>query len=137
MKELTEQFYVVLMYDELDEYEDVINYLSEYIKNNPKDSIALNNRGLAFAEIGKIKEAFSDLKMSIKIKPNETTPYRNICDLFMFQNQFTEAIKYYTTALEINKGESTFYKLRAECFEKIGEIELANLDHKEAEKLQV
>lgn len=136
LKELTERFYLMLLYDEIEEYEDAINYLTEYLNNNPNDTIALNNRGLAYAEIGKNDEAFLDLKKSIKLKATTSTPYRNIADLLKSQDKIDLAIKYYTAALEINKDEIALYKLRAECFEKIGEIELANQDNKEAKRLQ-
>ncbi|MEH7335071.1 hypothetical protein V7161_20805 [Neobacillus drentensis] len=120
--ELPDRYYLMLMYDEIEEYEDVIDYLTEYLNNNPNEPIALNNRGLAYAEIGKKDEEFSDLKKSIKLKANSTIPYRNIADLFKSQDKFNLAIKYYTTALEFNKNEIALFKLRAKCYEKIGKI---------------
>ncbi|KOS59899.1 tetratricopeptide repeat protein [Lysinibacillus agricola] len=134
--ELIKRYYLRLMYGEINEYEDVIDYLTEYLYNNPNDPIVLNNRGLAYVEIGKNEEAFSDLKNSITLKANETIPYRIIADLLKSQDKFELAIKYYTTALELNKDKIPLYKLRANCYEQIGESELANQDNKEAEKLQ-
>lgn len=78
---LVERYYLMLMYAEIYEYENIIDYLTEYLNNNPNNLIALNNRGLAYAEIGKNDEAFSDLKSPIMLEAIETIPYRNIADL--------------------------------------------------------
>src|SRR5687768_7217306 len=61
-----------LLYDELEEYEEVIAYLTAEIKQNPNNYIVYNNRGVAFAEIGRIDQALADFKTSIECSPTGT-----------------------------------------------------------------
>lgn len=69
--------YKALLYDSLEEYEEVINALTEYIKSNPT-GIAYNNRGVAYWEIGKNKEAILNFEKALKLLPNNKTIIFNL-----------------------------------------------------------
>jgi tetratricopeptide (TPR) repeat protein len=73
MNTLKQQSYKALIYDEIEEYEEAIDFLTNELNENPLDSILLNNRGLAFWEIGKNDKALEDLTKAYKINPNDSS----------------------------------------------------------------
>ena len=67
MNSVTEKAYKALILDDLEEYEELIQFLSCELAENPNDIILLNNRSLAYSEIGRLTEAFEDIEKAYKI----------------------------------------------------------------------
>jgi tetratricopeptide (TPR) repeat protein len=78
---LFQRCYAVLMYDDLEEYEDAIRALTEHLRANPGSAAALNNRAVAFAEIGQTKRALADFRAAIRLAPADPMPARNCAEL--------------------------------------------------------
>ena len=76
MKTYTLKAYIALILDEIEEYEELIKFLSTEIDKSPNNVVLLNNRSLAFSEIGKTTEGFKDIKAAYDIDPeNKAVAY--------------------------------------------------------------
>jgi len=80
MNSLLQKSYCALIYDELEEYEEAILFLTEHLKKNSWHSIAYNNRGVALSEIGKNEAAAKDFENAIKYSTDNHIPYLNYGD---------------------------------------------------------
>ena len=81
MKVYTVKAYRALILDEIEEYDAVIHFLSNEIKKKPEDVILLNNRSIAFSEIGKFSESLEDITRAYEIDPENETVKRNLDSL--------------------------------------------------------
>jgi len=98
--------YAALIYDEIEEYEEVIADLTREIEKNSNNYVAYNNRGLALAEIGRIEEALSDFTKAIECSPTGPMPYRNRGNIWENRNQAEGAIEDYTSAIAFQTDEA-------------------------------
>ena len=85
---LLDRCYAALIYDEIEEYEDAIALCCRAIEVNPTNYVALNNRAVAYWEIGRDEEAMADFLAAIEAAPaNDPIPKDN---LERFQNRRRE-----------------------------------------------
>lgn len=71
---LFHEFYAALLYDEEEDYESVIEALTEHVAGNPSSAAAYNNRAVALSEIGQIDRALADFAEAIRLAPGEVQP---------------------------------------------------------------
>lgn len=57
-------------------YEESVLYYTQYIKDNPWNNIAFNNRSNCFAKLGEFQKAYDDAKSSIRTDPSKDSAYR-------------------------------------------------------------
>lgn len=70
------------MFDEIEEYDEFIAFLSPLLRAEPANAILLNNRGLAYAESGRRREAFADLRAAtLFAEAGNHIPENNLSDL--------------------------------------------------------
>lgn len=87
-EDLLDRCYSMLIYDELEEYEDAIDLCSKAIEADASNYIALNNRAVAYWEIGRDDEALADFLAATQAAPDsDPTPKDN---LQRFQNRSCE-----------------------------------------------
>ena len=125
---LTARSYRVLLYDEPEEYEDVIRMLTEHLTRNPADGIAYNNRGLAYSEIGRGEEALIDFEKAIEFAPVDPTPLVNRANLYERVRpigEFQKAIEDYSKAISIESDNPAFHRCMAHVYLKIERVEAA------------
>lgn len=74
--------YRFLIYDELEEYEEAITFLTDQLKARPRDPVLLNNRGIAYAETGRLSEALVDLTAAVQFaSADDETPNENLSEV--------------------------------------------------------
>lgn len=115
----------VLLFDELEEYQSVIDTLNGHLTTHPKDGIAYNNRGLIHSEIGEAQEAFRDLNRAIECDPNDPVPYMNRGDLYLRQKpepKFAEAIADFDKAISLRGSDASFHRRRAHACLAAGQL---------------
>ena len=106
----------VFLFDSPRHYELAIEELTEYLKANPRDGIAYNNRGLAYSEMGQGEEALLDFAKAIECLPNDPAAYLNRADLYMRAEpapRLQEAIEDFTRAVAAGGTDATLHRCRA------------------------
>jgi Flp pilus assembly protein TadD len=114
-----------LIFDDEEEYEWAINLFSEAIQADPKNAIALNNRAVAYHELGDNHKALSDLESAVRFAPNDPTPREVRANIYREEGRYTEAIDEYTQA--IAKG-GWAYHARASVHAEAGDYQTAITD---------
>lgn len=134
IEHLTKQAYRVLMYDELDEYEEIIQELAQYLCLHPENVNAHNNIGVAYGEVRQIESAHQAFDRAIKEDPGEPIPFVNKGDLYKRIGDYQQAIDCYTTAIGIQE-DASFYLCRAYALAELNAFDLALKDFEVAGKL--
>lgn len=98
--------YLALVYDELEEYEEVIAGLTDVLANDPGNVVALNNRGLAYAEIGNTEAAEHDFAAAIALGTSEAAPFTNWGDLLLRSGNSNGALERYRQAQIIRADDA-------------------------------
>ena len=80
MRHGNEQCYRALIFDDEEEYADYIALLTEKIRVNSTDYVSLNNRGLAYFEMGEFPNAILDFTEACKFAPPGSAPFLNIAE---------------------------------------------------------
>ncbi|HVZ17841.1 MAG TPA: tetratricopeptide repeat protein, partial [Terriglobales bacterium] len=106
----------VLLFDELEEYRQVIATLDEHLRTHAGDAVAYNNRGLAHSEIGDANDALRDFGEAIRHAPADPIPLMNRGDLYLRhkpQPIFKEAIADFDRAITLKGDDPSFHRRRA------------------------
>lgn len=101
-----------------------------------KETLALlySNRGIAFHALHLTDRAIDDYTRAIELKPNLATAYFNRANSFGEKHLYDQAIADYTVAIVFEPDVPT-YDNRGWTYEKMGKIDLAIADFREALKL--
>ena len=76
---LLNRSYAAFLFDEVEEYEAAITLLSAAIGDDPSHYVALNNRGVAYWEIGRDDDALADLSAAARLaQADDPIPMRNL-----------------------------------------------------------
>jgi tetratricopeptide (TPR) repeat protein len=129
------RYYQVLLYDYMEEYEESIKFLSEYISNIKNNPFAYNNRGITYSEVGMLEEAVSDFEESVKIKMNHI-PYKNLGMILEGNGFLDKALEAYNNALNFYDKDATILRCRAHLYIKLGKTEDAINDFTRAIKIE-
>ena len=83
------------------QYAKSIDCYQKFLSQIPDCAEALNNLGLAYKGLGKMREAETSFKKAIQVRPRYAAAFNNLGNLFVFQNRFAEAETSFRRALEI------------------------------------
>jgi len=83
------------------------------IQINPKDSLAFNNRGLAYRNKGETDSAINNYDQAILISPDFALAYYNRGYAKSLQNKPSEAIENFDKAIELQKNDADAQSNRA------------------------
>ncbi len=64
--------------DEIEEYDNALNHYSVYLKNNPNNSDAYNNRGWVYEQLEEYHAAKTDYKMALDIDKENKYAQKNL-----------------------------------------------------------
>ena len=109
-----------------------IKYFDEYLKKNPRDAVAYNNRGVAYNKLKKYDKAISDYTKAISIDPNYADAYHNRGNSYYHLKKYEDAIYNYTKAININPNLALSYKSRGNCYYFLKKYDKAISDHTSA-----
>ena len=122
------------------DYKSAIDYFTEVIKLNPKNSMAYNNRGNAKSDLSNIREknseefnklineAIEDYNKAIEIDDKNLLAYYNRGNAKMKLQKLEKAINDYDKAIELNPNYSIAYNNRGLAKLQLGKIEEAIKD---------
>lgn len=122
------------------EYGNAIENFTNAIELNRNNIIALFFRGLCFTSMEKYHDAINDFTKIIELQPSSLQAffYRGNAQLLLeTYDQLKSAIKDYTSVIKKNPGDGIAYFLRGYCYLLLKQDDQANMDWREAKKLNV
>ncbi len=102
-------------YKKAGDIEMAIYVLSEGLKNNPGYVTARSLLGRLLLERGDLDAARKELDEVVKAIPDNLLAQRRLGDLYVLQDNRTEALKHYKIALALNPGDAEFASLVADA----------------------
>jgi Flp pilus assembly protein TadD len=128
--------YAALFFDDEKEYDEYISAASKLIALKPDHHIALNNRGVAFVELGRWPEAEQDFRAACAAKWSEVLPLRNLASLLERQGNYEEALAFASRAISLDQGDHGSFALRASIYRQMQREEEAVEDDDTSKRLR-
>jgi protein O-mannosyl-transferase len=114
-------------------WKNTITLWNYVIKKEPDGAPqAYNNRGLAFKNMGRMREAISDFNKAVALNPAYALAFNNRGTTYKQMGMFNEAIRDYTAAIALNPDYFRAYSNRAIAYGKIGRVDKATEDFNKA-----
>lgn len=123
------------MLDELEDYEALIDSLSDYISREDSAGVAYHNRALAYWEIGNVEEALRDFASAETLLPDNYLPSQIKGMLLERLGRHEEALAALDRALSIGPNEVTARRSRAHLLFSMGRLEESLKDFNHAIQL--
>jgi tetratricopeptide (TPR) repeat protein len=101
-----------LLFDGEEEFEHLVEYLSERLRKSPGNATALNNRGLAYSHMGRPGEALADFDAAIKYDPDNPVHWINRAREELHQGNIEAAIEDMSQLILRQPGNVFFRRLR-------------------------
>src|SRR5881392_831928 len=98
------------------EYDRAIQDYSIVIERNPRDPVALNNRGVLYEKIRNYDRAIRDFDGAIALNAKYDLAIANRCLTYNRKNQFDRAVEDCSRAIELNPGYATAYVTEGKAF---------------------
>lgn len=121
-----------LSYQRIHDFRDSITVWTDVIKKYPGCSVAYNNRGAAYNDLGMNDDAISDISRAIKIKPNYTEALFNRANLYQSRGAHYLAIADYNKAIRSRPNYVEAYNNRGNSYLAIGFYDEAFADFTKA-----
>jgi Tetratricopeptide repeat. len=128
--DLLAKSYIALFYDTEEEYAGVIAGLSDCLRADPRNPAALNNRGVAYDEIGENELALADFSAAIQFAGLDVMPLRNRGMLRQGMGDLDAAVEDFSAAIRIAPTDPGPHLDRAAAHQELGHLlqALADLD---------
>jgi serine/threonine protein kinase/Flp pilus assembly protein TadD len=95
---------VGLAYMGLEKYKEAIAAFNEAYNRDTSFFDAVNNRGFAYFKLGNKRQAENDLRMAIRLDPQQSyVPLNNLAQLYFQEGKYAEALGHYQKAIELKK----------------------------------
>jgi serine/threonine protein kinase/tetratricopeptide (TPR) repeat protein len=109
--------------------------LSYALALDSPDAVVLNNRGLAYARLGRCDAAIADYTEALTLSPRDAVIRCNRGCAYASQGQAIRALLDFDTAIRLNPGYSTAYRGRAMLLARQGDLAGAAADQAKADAL--
>jgi tetratricopeptide (TPR) repeat protein len=120
--------YLELSQDSSKYYLNAIDDFTKVINEKPDYSLAYNNRGSAYLNLGQLEKAKNDFDNAIRLSPTNTRIYVNFGLIYAHKNDHRKAIEYYSLALQNDSMDTLIFANRSKSYFYIGEYDLAIKD---------
>jgi len=122
-------------------YDKAIIDFNKTIKLNSQHSDTYFNLGVIYARKGSYSEAIINYSTAIKLDPKNAVTYFNLAGIYyylaFYNNElYYEAIKDFSSAIEIRPDYKDAYKYRGYAFNALGKSEEAKKDFEKCEQLK-
>lgn len=108
------------------EYQKAVEAYTEYISLQPRNVKALYNRGRAYEELGKYKEALADFHSVMKEDPINTNALLSITnDFYSRLHDYENTIFHADKVLELEQNNALAYTLKGKSYQKLGKLKEA------------
>ena len=109
----------------------MIENLPENASNEMK-IVILGSRGNAFSSLDRKRPDLDDYKKILEINPEDSFTCSNVAHIYIFLNEYNEALIYINRAIDLNPDNDGFYVNRGSIFANIGQHEKAIKDYNRA-----
>lgn len=116
---------VIYCYDMMDQHEEAIIYLQEYLEIEPYSEIAWHQLGRQYYIISNYKKALEAFDYSILIDEEFIGANLEKAKTLEELSRYVEAIKYYQITMELDTPTSFAYLRIGKCYEKLEKPQLA------------
>jgi tetratricopeptide (TPR) repeat protein len=110
-------------------YTDIMTLYQTTIDLNPTCSMAYNNRGIIYNDLGNYKQAIEDYGRAIEINPGFAVFYINRGVAYYVLGNYKQAIEDYGRAIEIKPGNAQAYNNRGNAHARLGNYKQAIEDY--------
>lgn len=124
-EDYTALYNVVYCFDFLDQNEDAIIYLTNFIDKNPFSEVAWHQLGRQYYALKRYDKAVWAFEYATLIDEGFLGAYMEKAKSHEKLKNYDEAIDCYKIAIELDNPSSFVFLRLAKCYEKIGNIELA------------
>jgi len=124
------------IYNENGQHKEAIDAFSKAItlsKSKPEPSFYANRSAL-YRESGQLDKAMADLNEALRLRPTAYWTYYFRACIYFQQARYKEALADISNAIKFagTDKQSSFYLLRARCYEKLGNRTMAKKDRESA-----
>ena len=105
--ELT-KLYRVFLFDTEEHYDELIDVLTAALAREPRNVVALGNRGLAYCEVGLVAEALEDFAAAIAIDPSLSDVLMNRAGLLRKLSRHEEALRDCSAAIDLEPANACY-----------------------------
>ncbi len=116
----------------LGDYDGALEGLDAVIEENPGEPTYYELRSAIFREMGDLSAALEEAQRAIKLGSTGVFGFVELGDSFMDTEEYEEAIKAYTQAINIEPNNQHIYRGRATAYELAGDYEAAVFDLEKA-----
>lgn len=118
-------------------FAEALEDYSRAVDLDPRFSEAYNQRGIIYTKLGFLDKALGDFSNAIMTSPRpDFSYYVNRGVVHAKRKGFAQAVKDYTTAVQLNPYSADAYRNRGIAYKKMGLIEEAGRDFKKAAGIQ-
>lgn len=110
-------------------WRDSVSLWSDVLAKYPGFAYALNNRGLAYCDLGEMDKAFDDFQNAIKYDPGLAHAYNNRANLYRREGDIKKAFADYDKSLELNPSYLEAYFNRGSLHEGMRRYDKAVSDY--------
>lgn len=103
-------------------YREAIELYTTRLATDPKNLRMLYNRGRAYEELGKLKEAKADFEKVLEIDENHLSANMSMGNYFYNQQNYSRSIYYFDKAISIDGRVSRAYLLKARALHQQGDF---------------
>lgn len=119
---LLEQCYAALMYDEPEDYETIIQWLTHRLRANPSSVAAHHNRAVAYWESGQVERALVDFERAVRLASTDPMPAKIRAMLLQKLGNLPAALESFDLALQIAPDDPHHRRARAHCRAEAGDL---------------
>ena len=116
---------IIYCYDMLDEHDNAIDFLNQYINKNPYSEIAWHQLGRQFLTVKKHNEAIRAFDYAILIDELFIGAYLEKGKALENENKYEEAISNYMLTLKLDDPTAFTYLQIAQCYQKLDNSKLS------------
>jgi Flp pilus assembly protein TadD len=114
------------------EFLESIDICQKLLMKKPKLCDVRQVLALSFKEINNFEQAIVELNTILRVKPLDAETLCNMGSVYLSQSQFYLASQYFTNAIHSNSKIAVAYSNLAICQQRLGELEYAEKNYKQA-----
>lgn len=120
------------LYQTVGDGQQAIKRYTRAIELNPRNAIAFNNRGAAFAYQENIEAAIQDFTQAITMDTQLAVAYKNRGHALTLKGEMDAAIQDFIEAINLNPLDAGTYNYRGAAYQEQGDLDTAILDYNKA-----